>query len=827
MNRWTVLSVVLTLCLITALGCSGGQLNPVTPASDLSANAVVNPVQTHLWGYYDVYIDIPTQTVTAVPNRSVMFAANVVQYVSPITNLHFTIIATPVSAGYVDVDIDVHIKHPFPGMTQYNGYDVRGIFIGNATTPLKYNSDLKYAVHKSTTDQEMYDYHLTPNDPGVDGNPDGYTRWFNPSEFGTTGLFGYTKGGVATVGYNGTATLNPYKYFADGLGSAESAYDFLTTTGGHGVFSAGATNTRNYYLRFPAPPGVKFNYSIVASWKGEDPDDHPANAPEACAISANVTPEIYYTSGTDKGGKLKVDFKLPLQWGEAPSTVYLESSVLTNPYQLSPSEMVPTGGTSAYSTYHAEVTADNITGNSETTNSEYWIIAQYDASDYKNTFGVTNTADDMLAAFFRYDLFVASAPYNKVPTAAFNVVTPMPVAGWVPIPVTFHSTSTDPDPGETATLIHHWDFDGDSVYDEATDDAYTGTATDPIHTYAANYTGVVHLTVTDINGATSPPATSPALSVTIKTSCSSMTAITGNSQTFIGSARIYPFPPEGTRAASPARLFGSPNGSAAYIAAIDPDSTSMPWQAVNNPGYSFYNLAVASNDRIYYNDSGSANIIYYMDFSNSAGFTNIRTASSFGAIPAGTIHKLVLDKNDNPIVLTQQWKIYHWNGSTWGSGITVPSAVQTAAGSYSYLNDFDYDPTTGFYLFVENNGLPGVYAVKADGTVAWQDADIWAGAASGYDAGVEVMQDHAECAIVLGAGVGGSGQSSVPFYFARINPMGGQKTTSSITNCVPYGYTFAMFDGNGGLMKVGSAYRWYSATYGGNVWGYATMPAGF
>jgi len=434
--------------LFMAMGCAGGG-TPTSPLSDpgvTNGQGIVSGPQTHLWGYYDVYIDIPTQTATAVENRSAMFAANVVQFVNnPVSNLSFAIQGTPVGTGYVDVDINVSIKHPFSGLTQYNGYDVRGIFIGNASQTMKYDTDLKYAAHEGTTDQEMYDYAATPSDPGVYGNPDGYTRWFNPPEFGTTGLFGYTKGVIASAGYKGTATLNPYKYFADGLAISDDAYTFMTTSPNHGVFAAGNTNTRNYYLRFPNTPGIKFNYAIVANWIDET--THPANAPEACAIKATLTPDIYYISGTNKGGKLKVDINFPNQWSMTPSTVYLESTVLNTPYHFTSSDMVPTGSGAGYSTYHAEVTADNITGNSNTVKSEYWVIAQYDGFDYTNTFGVPNTANtDKLAAFFRSDLYVSPTAYNMAPVIDSGISgndSPLIVASEV-YTVTAHDPDGDP-----------------------------------------------------------------------------------------------------------------------------------------------------------------------------------------------------------------------------------------------------------------------------------------------------------------------------------------------------------------------------------------------
>jgi len=450
MNRWTVILAALLMLALVAMGCSKGN-SPVS--NDLTGQTASSPTQSHLWGFYDVYVDIPSQTATAVLNRNMMFAANVVQFVNgKAANLKFTINGTPVVAGGgVDVDIDVAITHPFAGLTQYNGYDVRGIFVADGSSTMAYNTKLKYA--KFGTDQVMYDYAqaLTPADPhtGLVGNPDGYTRWFNPSEFNTTGLFGYTKGLFASAGYTATATLNPYKYFADTLAVDGSAFTYITTTTNKGVFSAGTTNTRNYYLRFPTM-AVKFGYAIVTNWKGELPADHPSNAPEACALSVKVTPDLYWASAGDKGGKLKVDMSFPRTWGSIPSTIFTESDVLTTPYQLSTPELVPVGTGTGFSTYHVEIAATNLTSNSSSTvKHEFWVIPQYDGFDYKNTFSVTNGAGtDKLAAFFRYDLFISPTSYNKVPSLIDGVVgQAAPAEGTVQ---TYDVYAYDPD-GDTLT----------------------------------------------------------------------------------------------------------------------------------------------------------------------------------------------------------------------------------------------------------------------------------------------------------------------------------------------------------------------------------------
>ena len=87
----------------------------------------------------------------------------------------------------------------------------------------------------------------------------------------------------------------------------------------------------------------------------------------------------------------------------------------------------------------------------------------------------------------KYDLHVD-------PVCNLVVVTPLPHTGPSPVAIEFVANAFDDD-GDA--LTYHWDFDGDTVFDEPVDDAYTGTAENPTHEYTADYEGPVCLKVTD------------------------------------------------------------------------------------------------------------------------------------------------------------------------------------------------------------------------------------------------------------------------------------------------------------------------------------------
>jgi len=438
MKRHEALFSVLLIAIMVMLGCSGGNGDPLSPDSEsgLTGDREAAASTNMLWGYYNVTVDLENETVEAVPNRNVMYELNINTFLNgnPAA-LGFTINGVASSPDYLELDMDVSITHPIPGKPQFDGYDVRGTLITDAGATMAFNPDLHY--------------------PTVDAsqmilNADGYTRWFNKPEFTVPGVGGYTPGIYGTKHLTGDSTINPYKYFADGIAATDDPWGFLNaSTVDSGVFSSGSVNTRNYIIGFPLPtPGVQFDYSIVASWAGATV--HPANTPEAVACNTVVTDSIYYVDSSDWGGDLIADVSL-FYWDQAPTQIIIESSVLSTPYFLNPIEMTPVDSDTNWATWHFEAPADNVTGYE---GNEFWVIAEYGANDYSGPFGIPNDASsDTLAAFYRNALYVSDEPPGNLPPEITSGVTG--ASEFYPEAVEIYSVvAVDP---EMDTLTYAWE----------------------------------------------------------------------------------------------------------------------------------------------------------------------------------------------------------------------------------------------------------------------------------------------------------------------------------------------------------------------------------
>ncbi len=295
--RRSIIFASLLLPLMLALGC-GGEKTPIAP--DMNSPLTVaaesaSATSRVLWGFYEVEIDPATLKVSVIPLRGAMFTANVTQFMQPPfspTNM----LAISIDFGGSDIPsnlfaVDVTLRHPFPGLAQFRGFDVRGIFMADASMSAGFDPTVEYANWFDAAPG-------VPTSESVLLNADGYTRWWNPSEFTSFDtIFGYTQGAFASPGFTAGATVNPFKYFADGLDFDDPFEIDPSTRGTFGVDPG--INTRRYLIQFDETP-LEFNYGIDAGWESPDPAGAPEYEIDSFSLSANCR-EAYKVTLSDAG----------------------------------------------------------------------------------------------------------------------------------------------------------------------------------------------------------------------------------------------------------------------------------------------------------------------------------------------------------------------------------------------------------------------------------------------------------------------------------------------------------------------------------------------
>ncbi len=299
--------LLLTALVGLVLSCSSG--SPTIPSNDPaiaeSSHSATAGQSHYLYGFYLLKIDSESGEVEVIPVRNADLHLNLTGVLNATMGVSASGVpseADPVNGLFV---MDITLEHPFGTKPQLAGFDVKGILMAPGSEPF---DGLVLAAPDET--------HLE--------NADGNTRWWNPSEFTTPGLFGYTEGILAFgPAASMTATINGYKYFADVLQPTDSM-SWVTGTpmdadNGRGVFTAGSSNTRRYRIRFKMDPGpqVLYGYAIDASWSApspnppvEIPDDFPieANQPEPfyIAVAPRINTLYYDTINVVGGGYLQM-----------------------------------------------------------------------------------------------------------------------------------------------------------------------------------------------------------------------------------------------------------------------------------------------------------------------------------------------------------------------------------------------------------------------------------------------------------------------------------------------------------------------------------------
>ena len=395
-------SIIILLMFAVACSSTG---DPVTPVNIPAPGVRNSTASSNILGVWDVTIDPATMIVEAAPVRGAEFTFNVTKLLdSQPATLVFDNLGVELDTGMVELDLG--IRHPMDGFPQYTGFDVIGVFMGDGP-----------GVYLGADGAPVVSADMT-----FVTNADGYTRWFNMTEFEGAGeirpLFGYVPGKFGNPSCDPASILNPYKYYADGLGPDDSAYDYITEHPElRGSFAPGNTNYRHYSIVFPdiTGSGIRFQYAIVARWAPNinfpDPpsslDDYPftTTAPESLVVNIEDLSDVYYEDGTNYGGNavLRIsahDWTAGCDGVQEEYEMWVYSDAWDDPFEV---DMSCNGGAWNGSAYVADIPVTNV---DSTDLIPVWIEVRYPTMTYSNEFGVPNGANGPLSTFHYYKVTV-------------------------------------------------------------------------------------------------------------------------------------------------------------------------------------------------------------------------------------------------------------------------------------------------------------------------------------------------------------------------------------------------------------------------------------
>ena len=660
-------------------------------------------------------------------------------------------------------------------------------------------------------------------------NSDGYTPVMAPEHFEGV-QFGYVDGllGVpySIAGYD--EGIYGYKYFCDDLSVNEDIVEFFSDPGNlanRGVFPNGQQLSRHYHLDWGGTDYnlLVFNYAIYANydWPVGDPpielDDFSistANSHEAfCGGITETANGLYYADGGG-GGSISLDVEV-WDWQDNIISVTMKSFEPGVIAEIPGTYDGP--GTTGYSHLYSFTNVPGtptkageldivITVTDEATFGESWFLGHLNPS---------HTMYDVQL----YNCFIHTATVADCPPPIITGIDPD--NGWAGQEVDAVITGTfidGPSLGVRLTLAGEDDI-------VATDASLVG---DDIHC-TLDLAGAVDgdWTVVVTNGCGAEGYLTDGFTIG---SCEGQSACPDGAFNYVNHlVNFIHYPHYGTtvtRNSATQYLIctGFKNTIEHRIIAYIPGNTTWSFlSAIMGPYETSAELprcmAADSNDRIYYRAQDEGDRLQYIDFDGTAGFGPID--QPFGwPVPWGDIRRVAIDDNDNPHVLCYIGgilRIYPWDGSDWGTYISVPSQVTSENGnSYSYINDFDLNPITGDYIITTYYNPPKFYAIDTSGTIVYSDDDIWdTGSAERMYCGIYIDRDSPGCRFILNGApyIPTNGPHFGETYFARCNPLYGEWTYSES----PEGdYPFA--DGQGSVIDVDgtylfcgtSSYRWYS-----------------
>jgi len=397
----SVKATALFLALLCVCGCvrSGGDGSAVDPPLVPRNNRAPNLSSTHLWWIWDVNFDPGNRDFELLTDRTMAFTCNATHFIEgPPLELKIKLVDFYDDGTTAYLTSDVMIKNPFDD-NLYPGFDVMAVFMGDGSDEIP---GLPGFNVQSETDQRLL-------------NPDGYTRWYNHPEFSGAGsiwkMFGYNAVDMGVHSYIPSAVLNPYKYFADGLGETDNPYDFIRMHEmNRGIFEEQTENSRRFEIAYPSTEPLRFKLAIIAHWNRNDnhpdpPDtifDFPpaANVDETLLCNFDDNSTVYYISDTESGGNIRLDIS-PWDWTASlignevdEYEIRCYSDAFDSPVVL---PKTPVYSAFKYHTFRTAIPVMSVVSQEPI---QVWVEVAYTDLDYSNNYGVPNDASGVLANYF-------------------------------------------------------------------------------------------------------------------------------------------------------------------------------------------------------------------------------------------------------------------------------------------------------------------------------------------------------------------------------------------------------------------------------------------
>jgi len=298
------------LLLVIATGCTSGPGldNPVTPTVQGSISSDTGAGH-YLMGYGEGYITEGHDSLELVPARGSSIHLNARRFLeySPCNDC-LSLTGILVDAVEETIEAEIQLRHPFPGLTKFTGFNTRAVVITDG-------SRIFPELDAVVPDYTLGDFTLM--------NPSGYTKLWNtvdyPEGSGAFPILEYSRGNLASAG-EFSGTVNPYILFSDGVRES---------------FTPGGVSVQNFIFKL-APGAMRFGYAIDVSWEAPlyDPPiniltDFPASA--NCletvfqSIEQDVEHPLYDKTGSEGGAVVTL---FDYQGAGTVSTAYLECTDL-------------------------------------------------------------------------------------------------------------------------------------------------------------------------------------------------------------------------------------------------------------------------------------------------------------------------------------------------------------------------------------------------------------------------------------------------------------------------------------------------------------------